>query len=638
MSERIHLSVTVGPVQAFVAQARRTRDLWAGSWLLSFLSETALAAAENTGGITLIPYRQKEQHGKVSVSAIGGYPNWFELSFDSQKDAERGAELAIENFYKQWRKIAAAVWQSSVEPVVEFGHKTKAIWQRQIEAFWEISWIINPPDKEKGTIGDLMAIRKNLRNVSATEEPGTKCSLIPVYQEISGHFGHGHWEKQKGFWKELAKNVPKLDVKEGERLCAIALIKRLFPRVIDKAVGENVSNDLKRISVPSTAFMAALPWLKQLGADSLKMAKQYADDSVKAGYEKAEYKAARNNGIDWASPSGNIWFISSLRQNEPKLEDKAVQDLIDQLKSIYQHTDDKKPVPFYAMLLMDGDSMGSLLKHLGNPTQLSQCLGTFSEQVDRIINHHSGWTVYAGGDDVMALLPSESALIAADQLRIAYQNSFVNTPASDIATISGAIVYSHYHYPLLNVLSTAHHLLDDIAKDKTGRDALAIGIIPSSGLNTVWSVPWSVVQGEPTGCQNLGLLIDQFDAGEQDYKLPHFNASYLYLLQEQFIRLFDQVLDYPGEYGTVTTEPDMLLDLANSEYRRRMNKEDRLKHPPETTKEKVRPLMTLSQQWLRKQTDSGFAITSAPSTFSFDGWRAARFLKQIKEGKVADHD
>ncbi|MDQ3773077.1 MAG: hypothetical protein M3461_01130 [Pseudomonadota bacterium] len=36
MSGRI-LHFTLGPVQGFVAQARRTRDLWGGSFLLSWL-------------------------------------------------------------------------------------------------------------------------------------------------------------------------------------------------------------------------------------------------------------------------------------------------------------------------------------------------------------------------------------------------------------------------------------------------------------------------------------------------------------------------------------------------------------------------------------------------------------------------
>ncbi|MBC7337729.1 MAG: type III-B CRISPR-associated protein Cas10/Cmr2, partial [Clostridia bacterium] len=41
MEERYLLAVHVGPVQGFIATARRSRDLWFGSWLLSELAKAA---------------------------------------------------------------------------------------------------------------------------------------------------------------------------------------------------------------------------------------------------------------------------------------------------------------------------------------------------------------------------------------------------------------------------------------------------------------------------------------------------------------------------------------------------------------------------------------------------------------------
>lgn len=38
---------TLGPVQDFVSQARRTRDFWAGSFLLSWLSAVAMQSVKN---------------------------------------------------------------------------------------------------------------------------------------------------------------------------------------------------------------------------------------------------------------------------------------------------------------------------------------------------------------------------------------------------------------------------------------------------------------------------------------------------------------------------------------------------------------------------------------------------------------
>ena len=44
MTTAFHLHFSLGPVQGFVVQARRTRDLWAGSFLLSRLALEAMWA------------------------------------------------------------------------------------------------------------------------------------------------------------------------------------------------------------------------------------------------------------------------------------------------------------------------------------------------------------------------------------------------------------------------------------------------------------------------------------------------------------------------------------------------------------------------------------------------------------------
>ncbi len=44
------LALSVGPVQEFIAAARRTRDLWFGSFLLSELSKAAARAISQKGG------------------------------------------------------------------------------------------------------------------------------------------------------------------------------------------------------------------------------------------------------------------------------------------------------------------------------------------------------------------------------------------------------------------------------------------------------------------------------------------------------------------------------------------------------------------------------------------------------------
>ncbi len=49
------LAIAVGPVQGFIAAARRTRDLWFGSHLLSEISKAAAKSVHDDGGRLVFP-------------------------------------------------------------------------------------------------------------------------------------------------------------------------------------------------------------------------------------------------------------------------------------------------------------------------------------------------------------------------------------------------------------------------------------------------------------------------------------------------------------------------------------------------------------------------------------------------------
>jgi len=283
--------------------------------------------------------------------------------------------------------------------------------------------------------------------------------------------------------------------------------------------------------------------------------------------------------------------------------------------------------------------MGELIARLGSPRVLSECLGAFAGQVNSVVEAHAGRTVYAGGDDVLALVPAANALAVAEELCDRYRSAFSQTSAASTATISAAIVYAHWRYPLRQVLRTAHRLLDDVAKDQTGRDSIALGIVLGSGLNAVWSVPWSVHRGDARGTRGLSQLVTEIFGSSSQDETAEFNASYLYLLRERFGRLFDDSHNQPGQFSNIPFEPDLLRDLAHAEYRRRMSKSEQLKKGRADTEPLIDQLMVLSRRWQRKKSgNGGFDVTESPETFTFDGWRVARFLRQLQDGKVSDHD
>src|SRR5690606_18265111 len=100
----------------------------------------------------------------------------------------------------------------------------------------------------------------------------------------------------------------------------------------------------------------------------------------------------------------------------------------------------------------------------------------------------------------------------------------------------------------------------------------------------------------------------------------------------QYSRLFPKPMETPGEFARLQFGDfeNLLLDLAHAEYRRRLSKEQAAEFSLDSTKDHLRGLMSLSRRWWREEGE----VKNDHQAFSFDGWRVARFLKQLKEGEV----
>ena len=117
---------------------------------------------------------------------------------------------------------------------------------------------------------------------------------------------------------------------------------------------------------------------------------------------------------------------------------------------------------------------------------------------------------------------------------------------------------------------------------------------------------------------------------------PNFNSSFLYHLRAQFARLFSQPLEVTGAYGQLALDNGgtVLAELANGEYRRRLSREKRETLEPSQTLQQLQPLFALSQ----KTVNENGAVKTDSTTFGFDGWRVARFMAAVTDGKVNEDE
>lgn len=628
MTQLLHFSL--GPVQSFVAQARRTRDLWAGSFLLSWLAGQAMAEARRQGGrivfpivtdgntITdpLIAVIEGNPLPKDAHPRIGSLPNRFKAEVPNDFNAGTVEQAVL----MAWQKLAEAVWVQFVKKeVADKGRDTRAIWERQVNGFWEMAWVLDA-DPGNGSDARWLDARKNWRKRWPEPEGGDHCALMGDWQELSGFICARERNAQDTFWDALADRVGKLELRDNERLCAIALVKRLFPRLGKQTLEQTIGwvpggNTMAVGNWPSTAYMAAVPWLRPFVDDRerTEQLREYKNRVIAAAGDAVRGERATHimsleplKKLAWLD--GNFFLPAALdNANDTPLakNENARPSLCSELRTLQE----EHPIqPYYALLLLDGDNLG---KHLstGNPGDISRALSDFSRKVDDCVYTHDGVTLYAGGDDVMALLPYDRALDCAVSLRDAYVVAFKGPAFKESAfTSSVAIVIAHYHLPLRGVLAEGHRQLDDIAKEQNGRDSIAIAWFKASGKAAEWVSTWTDASGELT----TNALQTLVDAVRQDT----FGSGFFYKLKTRY-----PMLDYK-EQGHHFADVKRLLQAEYMKTRER-------KSTPEEAEQAINRMLHACRR-CRPDTRDNINLQEA---LQFDGLRIARLLagKEVHE-------
>ena len=623
MTSRLHISI--GPVQGFVAQSRRTRDLWGSSYLLSFLSAKAMHGMVEAAGHSLLStepvvaedplYRWVSGKGGGTLPRIGSLPNQFAVEIEAGGDPQAVARAGVAALNNAWQQVCGAVRQRFVEHACALGAGTEAIWNRQITSFWDVTWTVGNPDA-----GSLLARRKHWRSYRPPDEPGDKCTVMHDWQELSGHVrsrGPACRDKQRRFWESVRERMGMLDLRDNEQLCAIALVKRLFPKVARQALRREVSatnwplgglptdddaNEALRWEVsatnwPSTVHMGARPWIRRVQTAAPEAAQRYAEvvkTAVKANdgshdvlSERQWPDAETNDSPANNSPAGDFPRLDANYYHRESVasgtlcplntNESGRAQLDQQLKALYDAKDENgnvigAPSSFYALLLADGDQLGKLASQLGKKN-VGNALARFTEQVPEIVKQHGGETIYAGGDDVLAMQPVPEALRCAARLAELYREAFAEADRNggtgpgaasrDVAgaTLSAAVVFAHIRLPLSTVIGAAHRLLDKEAKDGNGRNSLAVGVLKPGGLHAQWVTTWQRRQPSGTPSSAVALLDDLVARLTTDAAEPGVSSALIYRIREVLTRLCGWQSWQPGSWGAVPADLDVTAFL-----------------------------------------------------------------------------
>ena len=435
------ISISIGPVQEFIAAARKTRDLWAGSNLLSEVARAAAERLDNDGCKLIYPFgrtlcdRDLSVPNKILAQAADDPPP-AKLASAAREAAEQFLQEALQGALQKvqhnFPSIDRQTCLAQVKGFLEF-----------YAAWWPLEGTDFAVARER--VEELLAGRKALRDFRppCSRAGIPKSSLDPSRDAVLDG------RKLQGAG---------LDVKRGEMLDAISLIKRF--------------GETRRFV--STARVAADPLIRAMqgvGTDHLHELKKLAEKMAEEGGLCTRFDRKAFPQYE-AFPYDTTLFFSEGREEEA--EDPAAGEarkfgrVVDGFLRKHGLPD---PPAYYAILAADGDGMGKMVAERAREgvqdlTDLSDTLGKFSKKARDIVEKkYCGALVYSGGDDVLAFLPLDSVLECADALRREFQQMTGGT-------MSIGISIAHYAANLQTAVEWARRAERE-AKSR-GRNALAV--------------------------------------------------------------------------------------------------------------------------------------------------------------------
>lgn len=494
------LQVTIGPVQDFISAARRTRDLWFGSTMLSELSKAAAQAVNAAGARLIFPAPLDESQLRpgselnVANVILAEVPSATEDQLQTIcADAKKAVIERLKKFADEpYRKLCAVI-----EP---------RRWKHQLADAIEIysAWTPFTPDtyqQARARAGRLIAARKNIRDfIPAHGEAGVpKSSLDGLRESVF---------RQKLTADEIKKVARRgIRLKENEALDAIGLIKR-YPAKDDERF-------------PSISRVAVDPWIRGRGREYYEQHKSEIDECceqlVRAGALSRvsdPYKAFPYEGVALL-PSR---YPAMLAETE---DSKEADEALEKLKKLVP-TDKRLRLdePYLVALSADGDRMGATLSDMKTPQEhrtFSSTLAKFAGEARKVIAEHFGVCIYTGGDDVLALMPIDTALACTRALHDLFARTMKDYADGDRApSLSVGIAVVHAMEDLEDILTYARKAEKAAKKGVDGkaaergqdRNGLAISVISRGNSPVTIREQWKDEGGTALGSQSLDQRLD----------------------------------------------------------------------------------------------------------------------------------
>ncbi|MBY6269756.1 type III-B CRISPR-associated protein Cas10/Cmr2 [Parageobacillus thermoglucosidasius] len=502
------LYVTIGPVQSFIQQARKTQDLYIGSLLLSHLSRIGMNFVQKKYNATIIfPNPDNES-----------VPNRFIANIPANQPIDEIGIMVEKHIKEEFIRIGDNLLKKLSISITE---SLKKSYFRQLETHLQIFWVALPFEiyhESYAQIEALMGQVKNVRPFLQLDEQGRKCGLTGEHNVLFYRNSRIDKEgKRKFFIPEEAIPLNEKGylpyIREGEYLGALGFLKRFA--FLDEAF-EKV-----KVQFPSTAKIAMLHLLKK--------------------------EEIHNPCIDY------LYVFDQLNENAPTNEIDEKQEK-ESKKLFYRLKESKvKVCPYYAVIIFDGDSMGKWFggEKLVHKEQLERFQQSFTTYLGEFAKwarnccliEPKGKTVYAGGDDFFGFVNLYHLFEVMNKLRKGFdvrvnQKLRQEFELTEQLTFTAGICIGHYKEPLADIINEARWA-EELGKKVKGKgvneqdkDSFGMSVMKRNGENLISVFKWNTVENDSTPELLNNIL---------SYMNSYFSDTFVQVLAQQF-RTFDRKL------------------------------------------------------------------------------------------------
>lgn len=603
MTRRTLVALSIGPVQTFISAARRTRDLWAGSALLSALAAAAARAFLASPDAKIIfPASAAAQAQAAQASGVANklVACW---RVDDPASALQKVEEAIRVQLQTEAKLCLDQLRErhAVQAIDEV--RFTAQLADALEVHW--AWVDWSPEGDYSEafarVQALLDARKQTRdflplNDEVLKDKGIRKNPTGVRRHLNGDKSHRPsapmLSSLDGRYESILVPGPACDrlrrvfqINQNEELDALALIKRVNGGVL---------------GFPSVTRIALQPWIGSLlPVDLTKLSdqmKQFVGEPFQLARRYKVDRLAADNPLRHFNFDGEVLLPSRRHEFSTRQAPTAKPALDDLGKLLHTLRGAPGDGVYVCVLMADGDRMGELLQDqnivLEDHQRISDALAGFAANAYVLMPRHGGACVYAGGDDVLALCPVDTALAAARELSDSFNAALRPVmprvvPPGCLPSLSVGLGFGHVLHPLGDLRRIAQEALHLAKQGEDGlglRNALGIVLAPRGGGEVLLAGTWDGAYGTNTGFDRcIALWRDAFASGQLAHGAPYdlnqlARRSGSAALSAEAARLFGRRLSDPAaraalaqalqvrEAGDATTDEQHYGRLAAQWY------------------------------------------------------------------------